>query len=184
MALAWANRLPVPELSRDGHRPKNSNLVADLVDLWNASFFLPRGVELVLYRGRERRTGQRSGTIERDLPDFDESDDDYSLTDSDDESDDSASDYGAGRYDSHGRTNPQDPLAEVFEMGRQRRAAAKADRKKKRQERHRRRRERRRDRKYWLCVTSVPMPGAGYMSGGGYSAGGGYGVRGGGGGIY
>jgi hypothetical protein len=106
------------------------------------------------------------------------------LTDSEEISDDLGSDYGAGRYNNHGRTNLQDPLAEVFEIGRQRRAAAKADRKKKRQERHRRRRERKRDRKYWLCLTSVSMGGPGYMSAGAYggsagSSGGGYGVRGG-----
>lgn len=186
VALAWANRLPVPELSRDGQGPKNSVLVADLVDLWNVSFFLPRGVELVLYRGKERRTGQHSGTIDRDVPDFDESDDDLSLTDSEEISNDSASDYGAGRYNTHSRTNLQDPLAEVFEMGRQRRAAAKADRKKRRQEKNRRRRERKRDRKYWLCLTSVPMTGASYMNAAGYSGSGrgGYGVRGGGGGGY
>lgn len=115
--------------------------------------------------------------MDRDVPDFDESDDDISLTDSEEVSDNSASDYGAGRYNSHGRTNLQDPLAEVYEMGRQRRAAAKADRKKRRQEKNRRRRERKRDRKYWLCLTSIPMAGAGYTAG--MSGGGGYGVRGG-----
>jgi hypothetical protein len=182
MALAWAGKLPVPDLPRDT-RPQNANLVADLVDLWNASFFLNRGVELVLYRGRERRTGQRAGTVEREIPDIDETDDDLSLTDSEERSDDSASEYGAGRYNTYTRTNPHDPLAEVFEMGRQRKAAAK----KKRQERKRRRRERIRDKKYWLCVMSVAMP-AGYMNPGmsaGYPVGpsGGYG-RGGGGSGY
>lgn len=108
------------------------------------------------------------------------------MTDSEEISNDSASDYGAGRYNTHSRTNLQDPLAEVFEMGRQRRAAAKADRKKRRQEKNRRRRERKRDRKYWLCLTSVPMTGASYMNAAGYSGSGrgGYGVRGGGGGGY
>ena len=153
-------------------------LVADLVDLWNGSFFIPRGVELVLYRGKERRTGQLVGTIDRDVPNFDESDDNLSLTDSDDLSDDSASDYAPGRYNSHGRTNLQDPLAEVFEIGRQRRAAAKAERKRRRQEKQRRRRERKRERKYWLCMTSVQVPilTGGYMNtgGGGYGRGGGY----------
>lgn len=153
-------------------------LVADLVDLWNASFFVRRGVELVLYRGKERRTGQLLGTIDRDVPDFDEPDDNLSLTDSDDFSDDSASDYPPGRYNSHGRTNLLDPPAEVFEIGRQRRAAAKAERKKRRQEKQRRRRERKRERKYWLCMMSVPvqLPTGGYMNtgGGGYGRGGGY----------
>ena len=158
-----------------------------MVDLWNVSFFLPRGIELVLYRGRERRTGQHAGTIDRDVPDFDESDDDVVLTDSEEASEDPDSDYGAMRYTSHGRTNPQDPLAEVFEMGRQRRAAVKAERKRRRQEKRRRRREKRRDKKYWLSLTALPMP-VGYMNQGmlgGYAAGGpgggGYGMRGGGG---
>ncbi|KDQ07755.1 hypothetical protein BOTBODRAFT_48603 [Botryobasidium botryosum FD-172 SS1] len=35
--------------------------VADLIDDWNSSFFLARGVELVLYRGRERITAPGAG---------------------------------------------------------------------------------------------------------------------------
>jgi hypothetical protein len=186
IALAWANRLPVPGLTRDELGSKNPKLVEDLVDLWNVSFFIPRGIELVLYRGRERRTGQHAGTLDRDAPDFDESEDDLSLTESEEASENSDSDYGAGRYGSHGRTNAQDALSEVFELGRQRRAAAKVERKRRRQERNRRRRERRKNKKYWLSLTYIPIAesgGAGYVNPkipGGYpTAGGGYGVRGG-----
>ncbi|KAF8138682.1 hypothetical protein EV363DRAFT_539850 [Boletus edulis] len=67
LALAWAGNMPIPEFSR-GPQPKRSTLVADLIDLWNASFFLTRRVEVVLYKGRERRSGANAGAIDYNLP--------------------------------------------------------------------------------------------------------------------
>jgi len=67
LALAWAGNMPIPEFSR-GPQPKRSTLVADLIDLWNASFFLTRRVEVVLYKGRERRSGANAGAVDYNLP--------------------------------------------------------------------------------------------------------------------
>jgi len=39
-----------------------SSAVARTVDVWNISFFHDRGLELVLYRGLERRTGETAGS--------------------------------------------------------------------------------------------------------------------------
>lgn len=129
-----------------------------------------RGVELVLYKGRERRSGRRAGTVDKDLPYLDESDDYLSSASDTEETDDSDSDYGAGRYSNlYGRSNAQQPLSGVFEAGRVRREAklaAKAERRRKRHERNRRRRERYRDRKYSLYLTCVPsgVAGGGHMN--------------------
>ncbi|KAI6164973.1 hypothetical protein EDD17DRAFT_1872070 [Pisolithus thermaeus] len=70
LALGWAGKLPLPDLSR-GPPPRRSVLVADLVDLWNESFFLPRRVEVVLCKGHERRSGPNKGVIDYQLPGFD-----------------------------------------------------------------------------------------------------------------
>ena len=63
--------MPVPQYSPDGRPPKRSTLAADVVDLWNTSFFRVRGVEMVLYKGRERRSGRYAGTVDVNLPGFD-----------------------------------------------------------------------------------------------------------------
>lgn len=114
----------------------------------------------MLYKGRERQTGSQAGRVDKDLPYLDERDDYISSSSSEsDLTDDSGSDYGVGRYHNvYGQTNPQQPLASVFEAGRLRKEAklaAKAERKKKRRERHRRRREKRRQRKYSLYLTCL-----------------------------
>ncbi|KAH8105022.1 hypothetical protein DFH11DRAFT_1645252 [Phellopilus nigrolimitatus] len=55
LALAWKGSLPLPN---GGPPPKPSELVKDLLDLWNHAFFFPRGVELVLYKGRNCVSGR------------------------------------------------------------------------------------------------------------------------------
>src|ERR1700761_8352309 len=67
LALSWGGKLPTTDPSRSS-RP--SVVTAELVDLWNNSFFTSRGVEVVLFKGRERRSGQGFGQIERNLPGF------------------------------------------------------------------------------------------------------------------
>ena len=66
--------MPVPQYSADGRPPKRSTLAADVIDLWNASFFRMRGVEVILYKGRERRSGRYAGTVDMNLPGFDKFD--------------------------------------------------------------------------------------------------------------
>ena len=46
--MSWAGTMPVPEYSGDGRPPKRATLTADVVDLWNTSFFRARGVEVVV----------------------------------------------------------------------------------------------------------------------------------------
>ena len=61
--------MPVPQYqTADGRPPKRSTIIADLVDVWNSSFFRSRGVEAVLYKGRERRSGRYTGTVDMHLP--------------------------------------------------------------------------------------------------------------------
>jgi len=99
LALAWAGKMPIPEFSRGGVPPKRSNLVADLIDLWNNSFFSARRVEAVLYKGRERRSGSNAGTVDHHLPGSEHD----SLSDSSDSSSSSESDSDSDKYPSYGR---------------------------------------------------------------------------------
>ncbi|KAJ7781550.1 hypothetical protein B0H16DRAFT_624065 [Mycena metata] len=82
LCLAWTGRLPAP-----GRVQKKTTLAADLIDLWNFSFFFARGVEVVLYKGRERRSGPSAGLVDIH---YDENDDESSSSSSssDSESDD------------------------------------------------------------------------------------------------
>ena len=129
-----------------------------MINLWNASFFGPRGVELVLYKGRERRTGPNAGQLDSELASYDESDD-YSSSDS------SGSDFL-----DHG--NPAGgPYRRPAEMSDSRRR-----RHEEKQERRRRRKEKKARRKakakgYSVYVTYIPLGnpnayGKGIMSGG------------------
>ncbi|KAH0587220.1 hypothetical protein H2248_006028 [Termitomyces sp. 'cryptogamus'] len=183
MALAWAGKLPIPEPEHGGVMPRRSTIVVDLVNLWNESFFLVRGVELVLFRGKERRTGRHAGLIEGTLPYLEEPDD-YISSEEESIDDDSDSDleYGGGRYQHPGYGDPQQQMAEIFEEGRRRKEAKiarEAERRRRRQERHRKRREKIRARKYALYMTYVPtnVAAGGYGGGSGYSSGSRYGGR-------
>ncbi|KAG6868463.1 hypothetical protein C0993_002438 [Termitomyces sp. T159_Od127] len=183
MALAWAEKLPIPEPEEGGGMPKRSTIVADLVNLWNESFFMKRDIELVLFRGKERRTGPLTGFIDENLPYLEEPDD-YISSEEDTVDDDSNSDleYGGGRYQHPGYGDPQRQMAEIFEEGRRRKEAKiarEAERKRRRQERHRKRRERIRARKYALYLTYVrtSVAGGGYGGGSVYPSGSQYGGR-------
>jgi len=98
LALAWAGKMPIPEFSRGGPPPKRSTLIADLIDLWNSSFFLTRRVEVVLYKGRERRSGANAGAVEYNLPGLgpEDSSDSSDSSDTSDSDDDRYPGYGRG----------------------------------------------------------------------------------------
>jgi hypothetical protein len=129
-----------------------------LINLWNVSFFGPRGVELVLYKGRERRTGPHAGQLDPDLTSYD---DDYS----DDLSSSSSSslNYGNPAGGHYGRS--------PMEMSDSRRR-----RHEEKQERRRRRKEKKARRKakakgYSVYVSYLPLGnpnsyGKGMMAGG------------------
>ncbi|TFK43239.1 hypothetical protein BDQ12DRAFT_642691 [Crucibulum laeve] len=148
LTLAWSGTLPVPALAQNGHQPRRSQLAADLIDLWNSSFFLARGVELVLFKGRERRSGAHAGTVDQNLPNYDDDDDDLSSSDdsSSEESDDS--DVPTGPY---GR--PPGTYDDI-----RRRKEAKVERKKmRRREKKQRRKERAKAKRYALYITCIPQ---------------------------
>lgn len=144
--MAWAGTMPVPQYSPDGRPPKRSTLVADVIDLWNASFFRTRGVEMILYKGRERRSGRLAGTVDMHLPGF-ERFDVSSPSESDDSEDaDSADDrdryrYGGGGY---GRPDPR------------RTRERKAERKKRKMEKKIKKRMKELDRTYAIFLQCVP----------------------------
>ncbi|KZV96567.1 hypothetical protein EXIGLDRAFT_765233 [Exidia glandulosa HHB12029] len=55
LAFAWSGRIPAPELGQEikrNDRLHPGEVVAAMVDIWNARFFEPRLVELIVYRGR------------------------------------------------------------------------------------------------------------------------------------
>ncbi|KAI0047307.1 hypothetical protein FA95DRAFT_1267312 [Auriscalpium vulgare] len=151
LALAWAGKLPTADPTRAA---KRSNMTADLIELWNNSFFQQRGVEVVLFKGRERRSGPQTGSIEHRLPAYDESDDDSSSSSpSSSESDSSGDDkHGrAGPYGPYGR--PTDPYAAAD--AKRRKAEKKAEKKRRRKEKKAKRKARERERTYAIYVTCI-----------------------------
>jgi len=149
LALAWAAKLPTSDQNRPS-RP--SAVTAELVDLWNNSFFAPRGVEVVLFKGHERRSGPYVGQIERNLPGFDSDGDSSDSLSSDDSS---GSDGKFGRGAGHGYYGGSYPDSK------RRKAERKAEKKRKNKEKKARRRARERERTYALYISCVtPRDGA------------------------
>ena len=72
--MAWSGQLSPGQVGPDGRPTKRSQTAADLIDAWNASFLRPRGIEGVLYKGRERRSGRYAGTVDMNLPALDPAD--------------------------------------------------------------------------------------------------------------
>ena len=142
LALSWAGKLPLPEFSH-GPPPRRSSLVADLIDLWNVSFFLPRQVEVVLYKGRERRSGPNAGTIDHHMPGF--------HTDSDsDTSSSSSSDSGSDIYPGYG-------LGNDLTDSRRRMKEKKEEKKRRKKEKKARKKAKEREKTYTLYITYVPV---------------------------
>jgi hypothetical protein len=141
-------------------------VVADMLDLWNTSFFLPRGVEIVLYKGRERRSGPKVGFLDQSLPmDGDDDDSEQSESEEDDESDFEG--YLVRNANTYGRPQDIDPVI-IAQRQRENREARRRQRKDK--EAKRRARAKEREKIYALYMTNVPTSGAVHSSGmpGGY----------------
>lgn len=156
LALSWAGKLPTTDPTR-ASRP--SLMAADLIELWNNSFFAQRGVEVVLFKGHERRSGPWIGQVERNLPGFgDGSDDDSSSSVSASDSDSSDGKYargggggGGGYYGGYAAD------------AKRRKAERKAEKKRKNKDKKARRRARERERTYALYITCItPRDGATY----------------------
>lgn len=146
----------MPNLTNSGRPPKRATLTADLIDLWNASFFIRRGVEVVLYKGRERRSGPNAGVA--DLPPHLLTADSLSSSSEDDsDSDDEDPNISYGYYRPGGG---QGSMAEVLEI-RRRRNELRAEKTRRRKERKLRRKEKARERQYALYLTCVRPGGPG-----------------------
>ncbi|CEL59501.1 hypothetical protein RSOLAG1IB_03434 [Rhizoctonia solani AG-1 IB] len=111
----------------------------DLVTQWNTTFFIPRGVDISVYKGSTRRSGPQgpSDSAIRHYDDYDSetSSSSSSSTESSEEDD---------RYFASAR--------------REERASKRAERKARRKERRRRRRARKRDGVISIRVRAVPLP--------------------------
>ncbi|THV05456.1 hypothetical protein K435DRAFT_712930 [Dendrothele bispora CBS 962.96] len=163
IALAWSGRLPVPTRP-DGHPPKRAALAANLIDLWNGEFFERRGIELVLYKGRERRSGHRKGAIDLPMPSLDDIDSFSSSSSSSEDEDVNDPRYAANPYGGgssyggyYGRPSSTYGAPDMAGEERQRR---KADKKRRKKEKKIRRKVKANEKKYALYLTSVSTAGA------------------------
>jgi hypothetical protein len=108
------------------------------VDLWNDQFFTARAAEIVLYKGRERRTGPDAGMLD-DLP-TDREDLSSSSSESEDSEDSEDDHHGGGYY-------------ERQQARRAHKAERKAEKKRRRKEKKMRRKAKEQGKKYSLYVT-------------------------------
>jgi len=153
LSLSWAGKLPVQSLGRDGRPPKPSTLAAELIDLWNASFFFARGIEVVLYKGHERRSGSQIGKVDLNMPSYDDDSDSSSSS----EEDTDESDYGNTPAGPYGRpTSGQHSLSDA---GRRRRRETKQEKRQRHKEKKQRRKAKAREKKYALYITCLPLSG-------------------------
>lgn len=163
LRLAWSGRLPVPSDNRSGQPPRRTTLVADLVDLWNTSFFLSRGVEIILYKGRERRSGPKVGILDHDLPD--DGDSDRSESEEEDEEDDESEleEYLMRNANAYGRPQDFDPVI----IARRRREAKEEKRRSRRaKEAKKKAKAKEREKEYALYITYVHISGTVHTAGG------------------
>ena len=158
LALSWAGKLPTTDPTR-ASRP--SLVTAELIDLWNNSFFAQRGVEVVLFKGHERRSGPWIGQVERNLPGFgDGSDSDSSSSLSPSDSDSSDGKYARGAAGGPGGGGYYGGYAAD---AKRRKAERKAEKKRKNKEKKARRRARERERTYAIYISCItPRDGATY----------------------
>jgi hypothetical protein len=161
LSLTWSGKMPVPP-ERAANSPKRANVVAELLHAWNSAFFMPRGVEVVLYKGSTRFSGSKAGIT--DLPSkYDEEDSD----DSDSSSEESSEDERAHNPQPMGLYGGAYPVpmapssAYSSETGEARRRR-REEKKRRRKEKRMKRKQREREKKYSLYVTyksASPMPG-------------------------
>ncbi|KAF6762553.1 hypothetical protein DFP72DRAFT_876213 [Ephemerocybe angulata] len=143
LTLAWTGRLPVPagSSSRDPKPPKPAVIAAELIHTWNTAFFEPRGVEMILYRGGQRRSGRGFGKI--DFNPSEGSDWSSSSTSEESSSDGSDDPYPPHASNAYSREDKND-----LSSARKRYYDDKRRRKDERRDRRRRKRERRRNKEY------------------------------------
>ncbi|TRM68430.1 hypothetical protein BD626DRAFT_545522 [Schizophyllum amplum] len=160
LAGAWAGALPI---ATDGRRQKRSSLVAHMLDAWNSNFYTPRGIEVVLYKGRERRSGPGAGIVDGALsPDQAQlssaEESDTTESELDDENSLTGGAYG-GAYGAPAGGAYGRGADGVY--GRHGDAMRREERKRRRREKRARRREREMHRTYSIHVVCLPHGGPG-----------------------
>jgi len=121
-----------------------------LVDGWNYSFFLFRGVEVILYKGGERLNGAQAGKIDQ-LAHVDYSDSEDSSESSDNDAyavDELAKLYGYGTGDAH-----------YLERAREAQVSRKQARRNRKREKREKRRQRKKQFSLYLVCSTPPNPG-------------------------
>jgi hypothetical protein len=88
---AWQGRFPVSKKGRLVRISRRGYVLSNLIDAWNDNFLLPRGVEMVLYRDRDRFSGPQAA-----VQPMDESSDESDISDSDSEDDSEEDRYRGG----------------------------------------------------------------------------------------
>lgn len=107
---------------------------------------------MILYKGRERRTGPQAGQAAVRLPKYNDADDSSSSSSSSSSSDSEDSDYGKRMTDPYGR-----PLAGQVEIQEaRRRREEKQEKKRRRKEKKARRKAKARDKTYTVYVACLP----------------------------
>jgi len=151
LALAWAGKLP----SAGAAPAKGSALAVELIELWNQAFFHQRGVDVVLFRGRERRTGRRAGAVDASLPGLGGSDEDSDGSSSSLSSDSDVSDndrFRSGPY--YGRPG-ENAYSEEMRDAKRRAREKKAEKRRKHKEKKARRKAKERERRYALYISCI-----------------------------
>jgi len=131
---------------------KRSKLVARILDVWNSFFFVPRGVELVLFKGAQRRSGPQNGAYDPVFGGIDDTTSDDS--DSDSVISDSDYDQSFGYYWNDKRYGNDPWMMNTKEAKRARREAHRRKQKEKRR-RSRSRHAVSRDQPYRLVLTCL-----------------------------
>jgi hypothetical protein len=152
LALSWAGKLPTNDQNRSS---RSSQVTAELIELWNNSFFSQRGVDVVLFKGHERRSGPWAGQIERNLPGFRDDSDSGSSGSLSSDSSSSNDKYGRGAAAGGGY------YGSAYGDSKRWKAERKAEKKRKNKEKKARRRARERERTYAIYITCIsPRDGA------------------------
>lgn len=147
LTKAWLGQLPTQPLPT-GQPPHPSTVAEKVIATWNTSFFEPRGIEVVLYRGNQRRSGAQYGR--KDLKPGTDSESDSEDTESSSETDsDDGDPYGEGGMAAVSG-NP-----DLAQAARKRYWDERMQTKQRRRERRVRNKRRRMNKKYKLFLTCV-----------------------------
>ncbi|KAF8351181.1 hypothetical protein F5887DRAFT_1068925 [Amanita rubescens] len=125
----------------------------ELLHSWNSAFFMPRGVEVVLYKGSARFSGPKAGITDLPIGKDDESTDSDSSSESSSEEETYRNSPPGGLY---GGGYPAAPPSAYSSESNESRRRRREEKKRRRREKRMKRKQREREKKYSLYVTYVP----------------------------